>query len=138
MYSTAQDTLGAMNFTRDFDPVRLTAEVTVLGEEWADSEAAASSLEETRKSVLAKLILEYVESRLSGDVGSKARTMPVAQAEARALSDPRYEQHVELMVNARREAQRARVRYDMGKMKLELMRSLQATMRQEMHMARNG
>lgn len=138
MHSPQELPASVLHLLRDFDPARLTSEVITLGEDWAERDAAASALEETRKSVLASLILEYVESGVSGAAGAKARTMPVAQAEARALSDTRFEQHVELMVAARKEAHIARVRYDMGKMKLELMRSLQATMRQEMNMARHG
>lgn len=138
MLDNIQDTKAALALLRDFDSQRLTTEVVRLGEEWAERDAAAATLEETRKTVLASITLEFVNAGASGRAGEKARTMPVAQAEARALADTRYEQHVELMVQARKEAHIARVRYDMGKMKLELMRSLQATMRQEMHLARNG
>ncbi len=121
---------------KDFDPHRLTTDVIKTGEEWVDQDAAASSLEETKKTLLAKLTLEYIEGGLrSGGVGEKPKAMSATAAELRALSDPRYEQHLELMVQARQEANRFRVRYDMGKMKLELMRSLQATMRNEMRMS---
>ncbi len=122
---------------KDFDPNKLTAEVIELGETWADSDAAASSLEESRKTILAQLQLEYTLEGVSGRGSEKAKPMPVSQAEMRALADPVYEQHLDLMVQARRDAHKARVRYDMGKMRLELFRSLQATMRQEMHLARN-
>jgi hypothetical protein len=138
MLDDVRDARTALAMLRDFDPQRLTTEVARLGEEWAERDAAAASLEESRKSVLASLTLEYVDAGTSGRAGEKPRALPVTQAEARALSDARYEQHLELMVLARKEAHIARVRYDMGKMKLELMRSLQATMRQEMQMARNG
>ena len=40
------------------------------------------------------------------------------------------------MVLRRKDANRARVRYDMGRMKLELMRSLQSTLRNEMYLNR--
>lgn len=122
---------------KDFDPNKLTADVIVIGEDWADQDAAASSLEETRKTVLAQLQLEYTLEGVSVGRGTdKPKPMPATQAEMRALADPRYEQHLELMVLARKEANRSRVRYDMGKMRLELYRSLQATMRQEMNMTR--
>lgn len=113
---------------REFDPEKLTQEVVRLGEEWADKDSAASSLEEAKKSVLAKYTLEYV----SMSIGSKP--IPMSQAEMRALADPRYEQHLEIMVQARKEANITRVRYDMGKAKLELMRSLQSTLRAELQM----
>jgi hypothetical protein len=122
---------------KGFDPNKLTDEVIALGERWADNDAAAAALEESRKSVLAKLQLEYSLEGVSAGVGSaKPKPMSAAQAEVRALADPRYEQHLDLMVEARKEAHRMRVRYDMGKMRLELYRSLQATLRQEMHMNR--
>ena len=120
---------------RDFDPKRLTADVISVGESWVDHDAAASALEETKKTMLARLTMEYIAGGSSGALGEKPKAMPVSQAELKALSDPRYEQHLELMVAARQEANRARVRYDLGRMRLELMRSLQATMRNEMRMS---
>lgn len=117
---------------KEFDPNRLTQEVIAIGEAWADQDAAASSLEETKKTLLAQLQLEYTLENASG------KPMPISQAEMRALADPRYEQHLDLMVQARKESHRLRVRYDMGKMRLELFRSLQATMRQEMHLTSRG
>lgn len=121
---------------RDFDPNKLTSEVIKVGEDWADQDAAASSLEETKKTLLARLALENIENGYrSGAAGERPKAMSAAQAELKALADPRYEQHLELMVHARKEAYRLRVRYDMGKMKLELMRSLQATMRNEMRLS---
>jgi hypothetical protein len=116
----------------DFDPETLTAAVIVTGESWADEDAAASSLEETKKTFLARLQLEYA---LEGS-SSGGKPLSAVQAEMRALADPRYEQHLELMILARKEANRSRVRYDLGKMRLELYRSLQATMRQEMSLSR--
>lgn len=117
---------------RNFDPARLTAEVIEQGETWADLDAAASALEETRKTVLAKRALEFVESSLSS---GKARAMSAAQAELNALADPTYEEHLNLMVEARKNANRARVRYDLGRMRLELLRTAQATLRNEMRMS---
>lgn len=127
-----------MELLKNFDPDTLTSEVIATGESWADQDAAASSLEETRKTVLAQLQLEYSLQGVGPSKGSDTpKAMSAVQAEMRALADPRYEQHIELMVQARKEANRSRVRYDMGKMRLELFRSLQATMRQEMHLSRN-
>jgi hypothetical protein len=130
-----QELAALTSLLRDFDPRRLTAEVITVGESWADQDAAASTLEETKKALLARLTMEYIAGGSSGGLGEKPKPMPVSQAELKALSDPRYEQHLELMVQARQEANRHRVRYDMGRMRLELMRSLQATMRNEMRMS---
>lgn len=121
----------ATDLLRNFDPDRLTEEVGLLGEEWADADAAASVLEETKKSELARLItLNLEEKTLSG------KAMSVAQAEQKALSDPLYKEHLSKMIEARKEANKRRVRYDMGKMRLELYRSLQATLRNELAMSR--
>jgi hypothetical protein len=121
---------------KSFDPNVLADEVIRVGEQWADNDAAASALEETKKTMLARLTLEYLEGHSkSGGLGEKPRPMPVSQAELRALCDGRYEQHIDLMVAARKEAQIYRVRYDLGRMRLELMRSLQATLRNEMRIS---
>lgn len=120
---------------REFDPFRLTEEVIRLGEDWADKEAAASSLEESKKTLLASISLDYIAGGVSGAAGERTKAMPVTQAELRALADIRYTTHLELMVAARKEAQIARVRYDMGRMRLELIRSQQATLRNEMRMS---
>ena len=39
------------------DPDKLRARIVALGEEWADRDAAAAHLEESRKSLLAALML---------------------------------------------------------------------------------
>jgi hypothetical protein len=121
-----------VNALRNFDPMRLTHDVIEDGETWADADAAASALEETRKTVLAKRTLEFIEASLSS---GKARAMSVAQAEMSALADPSYEDHVLMMVDARKNSNRARVRYDLGRMRLELLRTAQATLRNEMRMS---
>jgi len=117
--------------SKNFNPKELTDQVIALGEEWADKDSAASALEESKKSVLAKLVTEHLEKGRSGE---SPRGISVSAAELKALGDPKYEVHVDLMVQARKEANKARVRYDMGKMQLELIRSLQATLRSEMNL----
>ena len=108
-------------------------EVTDLGEAWAKANAAAAALEETRKSLLAKLTREYMNGGLrSGAAGERPKAVSVAGAEQAALQDDRYTTHLDLMVASREQSDIARVRYDMGKMRLELMRSQLATVRQEM------
>lgn len=121
-----------VNALKNFDPARLTAEVIDDGEAWADADAAASVLEETRKTVLAKRTLDFIESSLAS---GKVRAMSVAQAEMNALADPTYEEHLTIMVDARKNSNRARVRYDLGRMRLELLRTAQATLRNEMRMS---
>jgi len=127
--SSFQDQVNAL---RNFDPVRLTEEVITNGEDWADLDAAASLLEETRKTVLAKRALEFIEGSLDS---GRARPMSATQAELNAQADETYEQHLTMMVEARKNANRARVRYDLGRMRLELLRTAQATLRNEMRLS---
>lgn len=101
-----------------FDPDKAFDALIRAGEDWADKEAAADLLEETKKSVLADLQLKS-----EGTTGS-AREMY-------ALADPKYRDFVEGMVNARKAANKARVRYDSAKVLAELRRSQEATRRAE-------
>jgi hypothetical protein len=89
------------------------------GEDWADKDAAANLLEETRKSVLAKL---KNESEAKSD----------AARESEALTKQEYHVHVEAMIEARRQANRARVKYDSAKVLAEMRRSEESTRRAEM------
>lgn len=116
------------------DPTDISTLVADAGAEWYQNDAGAAALEESKKSVLAKLVLEYMESRVPGAAGAAPKAISFAQAEQRALADPRYEAHVEMMVSMRKSANLSRVRYDMGRMYLELQRSANATRRQEMAM----
>lgn len=112
------------------DPNEEVGQVEELGIEWADKDAEASLLEETKKTLLAQLVREQV----AGAKATGGKPMSMAQAESLAMSDPRYEAHLKAMIEARREANRARVRYDSGKVKIELMRSLVAARREEMRL----
>lgn len=117
------------------EPTKLSVMVAEEGENWAMADAAANSLEESKKTVLARITLEYLERGIpSSRPGEAPKAMPQSQADIRGLADPRYAAHLEQMVAARREAHLARVRYDMGKMFIELHRSKLATKRQEMAM----
>lgn len=102
----------------NFNPNEIAERMRLAGEEWADQDAAANMLEETRRSVRGKLFLEA-----SGTV---------AEREAMAESDPAYRLHVTNMVNARQKANIARVKYDTAKAWIELVRSYEATKRAEM------
>lgn len=112
------------------DPDVEASKVEQLGIDWADKDADARILEETKKTLLAQLILEaQTTSKAAG-----GRGMPVNQAENAALADPRYEAHLQAMVAARKAANRAKVRYESGSVRIELMRSLVATRREEMRL----
>jgi hypothetical protein len=105
----------------DFDPDRIRQRLVEVGEEWCDKEAAASLLEETKKTVLAELKL-------------KAEGTSDAAKETQALADPVYKLHVTNMILARKEANKAKVRWDSAKTWSELRRSKESTMREEMRM----
>lgn len=103
------------------DPDRTYAALVQAGEEWADAEAAAQLLEETRKTVLAE------EMR-------KSTASSIAAKEMEALASDTYRRFVEGMVNARKAANKARVRYDSAKVLSELRRSQESSRRAEMGM----
>ena len=101
----------------DFVPESIYQQLVQVGEDWADKEAAADLLEETKKSVLAELKREFSGSD--------------AERERNALADPAYKLHVTKMNAARREANRARVKYDSCKVLAELRRTQESTRRME-------
>jgi hypothetical protein len=101
------------------DPDRIYTQIVDAGEAWADAEAAAALLEETRKSVLAKLMNEQAVAS-------------VAAKEMLALADPSYQEFVAGMVKARKVANKAKVKYDSAKVLAELRRSQESTRRAEM------
>jgi hypothetical protein len=105
----------------DFDPNRVYQQITEAGETWADRNAAADMLEETKKSVLAELM-------------NQAQGSSSAAKEIVALADPVYRLHLTNMVTARKEANKARVIYDAMKVLAELRRSQEATRRSEMNL----
>ena len=102
-----------------FNPNEIAERMRLAGEEWSDLDCAANLLEESRKSVLAELV-----NQSSG--GS------IAAKESEALANPAYRLHITNMVNARRDANRARVRYDTAKAWVELVRTSEATKRAEL------
>jgi hypothetical protein len=104
-----------------FDPDKAFDALVKAGEDWADKQAAAELLEETKKSVLARLMI-------SADATSQG------QREMLALADEQYTEFVTGMVSARKAANKARVRYDSAKVLAELRRSQEATRRSEMNL----
>ncbi len=100
------------------NPDQMYQEIVKAGEDWADKESAADLLEETKKSVLAELV-------------NDAPGSTVAAKEQAALADPAYKLHLKTMVAARKEANRARVRYDAARVLAELRRTQESTRRAE-------
>jgi hypothetical protein len=103
----------------EFDPDKIRERLAQVGEEWADKDAAANLLEETKNSLLAELMN-------TANASSEAERKRIAQA------DPAFKLHLANMVTARKEANRARVRYETGKMWAELKRSVESTKRAEL------
>jgi hypothetical protein len=100
------------------DVDRIYAELVKAGEEYADTDAAATALEETKKSVIAKLMQESTQTSMAGK-------------EMEALADDSYRDYVKQMVNARKIATKARVKFDSMKIWVDLKRSAEATRRAE-------
>lgn len=101
----------------DFAPEAIYRQLLQAGEEWADKEAGAALLEETKKTVLAELKRGYQGSE--------------AERERNGLADPAYKLHLTNMNAARKEANRARVKYDSAKVLAELRRTQESTRRIE-------
>ena len=104
----------------EFDPERIFHQLNEAGDEWANCQAAAELLEENKKTVLAELMVQ-----LQGSAAERERT---------ALADPVYKLHLSNMVSARKEANRARVRYDSMKVLAEMRRTEAANRRAEMNL----
>lgn len=101
----------------DFEPEKIYHQLVEAGEEWADKDAAANILEETKKTLLAEL--------MQGFQGSNA------ERERCALADTTYKHHLKTMVAARKDATRARVRYDSMRVLAEMRRTQESTRRAE-------
>lgn len=106
---------------RDFDTDRIYKQLADAGEDWADKQAAAEILEETKKSVLAEL--------MTGGGSNDSH----AKRESAALANPAYKLHLTNMVSARKEANRAKVRYDSMKVLAEMRRTQESTRRAEIN-----
>lgn len=95
---------------------RMYDELVESGNDYADKKAASSLLQETRKSLLAKL-------------GNESGLSSAAAKESFALAHPSYAEHVAKMVEAERIEIRARVMWESKKIYSELLRTSEATER---------
>lgn len=102
-----------------YDPNELRQRLVDLGEAYADADAAANLLEETKTTLKAKLF------KMSEEKSAAAREME-------ALADLDYHQHLEAMVEARRKATRAKVAYDSARVWIDMVRTLESSRRAEM------
>ena len=91
------------------------------GEDWADKEAAAQLLEDTKSAYMAQWCAEQ------GDI-------PVNRAEQIVKSSPRWTAHVTQIVEARKEANKAKVRLESIKMRAMESQARDANYRAEMRL----
>jgi len=82
-----------------FDPEKIYKGLVEAGNDWADKEAAANLLEQTKKTYLAQLQTQHFP------------TDSATGGEQKALARPEYKDHITAMVNARKEANKAQVKY---------------------------
>ena len=102
-------------------PARLAGGIVARGELWAELDGAACLLEETKGTLLAKLLKEHFDQ-------------PAWKAEALAKGDPRYEEHIRAMVAARMASTLAKVKYDGARALGDFERSAESTRRAEMQL----
>ena len=107
----------------DFNPDKIFHEVSEAGDDWADKKAAYEALGDNTKSVLADIISNYLDGKMSK-----------GEAEVRAQGSREYKDHLAAVAKARREWLHAQVKYDSLKMLVELRRSQESTRREEMRM----
>tara|TARA_R110000868_G_scaffold158980_4_gene387430 strand:+ start:2839 stop:3168 length:330 start_codon:yes stop_codon:yes gene_type:complete len=93
----------------------------IAGEDWADKEAAASVLEDTKGSVMAQ------RQAALGDIA-------VNRAEQIVRASPEWVNHINLIVQARKEANLAKVHLEVIRMKYMQEQTGQANRRAEVRM----
>jgi hypothetical protein len=108
---------------RYIDTDALCNEAEEAGMAWADAKAAYEALEQTRRSVLAQSVKSYL-----------TEGMPANKAETMGLAETRYLDFLARMVRAGHAADRARVKYDILKTRIELLRTNASTERAAMSM----
>lgn len=94
----------------NLNPNNIYEQLVKAGESWADAQHAAELLEETRKTLIAQLATESNENS-------------IAAREAFAFRHADYKKHIEAMTGSRRQANKAKVRYDSMKILAELKRT---------------
>jgi hypothetical protein len=91
----------------------------IVAKKWVDADAAASLLEESKSSFLAKMMSEL------GD-------MPVSRAEMNVKSSVEWQEYIRSMVEARQKAALLKVQLEYIRMRFSEEQSYEATKRAEM------
>lgn len=99
-----------------FKPHDIYEQLVTMGTEWADSNAAAEILEETKKTLIAELMADCDEKTWSAK-------------ENYALRQKKYLEHIEIMTMARKTSNRAKVKYDSTRVYADLLRTQNANER---------
>lgn len=107
----------------DFDPATLAHTLFEHGRDWADKNASADILEETRRTLHSQIA-----------VGLLPECKSVAKAEMHAEATEEYIEHIKAMVEARKAANTARVQYDADRAFIDLLRSQESSRRTEMQL----
>ena len=106
----------------NINPQEVYNRINDVGQEWVKANAAASMLEESFKSELNTVMQEKLQQ------GSKS----MADAESKARADKRIFDHIGEMVNARKQANEHKVKYDAAKIWFDALRTQASTMRAEL------
>jgi hypothetical protein len=97
----------------------LSEQFRVIAKKWVDADSAASLLEETKSSFLAK------QMATQGD-------MPVSRAEMNVKASAEWSDYIKTMVEAREKAALLKVQLEYIRMKFNEWQSFEATKRAEM------
>lgn len=106
---------------KNLDPEKLAHTLSERGHRWADADAAYYALEETKKDVLAEC---------KNSVNDQDASEAAKDTAARVM--PKWREHQQAMIAARRAMNIAKVDYTTFQAYLELVRSREATSREEM------
>ncbi len=106
------------------DPLRVAHQVLAAGSRWVQLNHAAKLLEKTERTVL---------SQLTNQVRAADSNLSRREAEDLARASPEFENHVFAMLEARREADLARVTWLAAQAQIDAMRTAEATRRAEIH-----
>lgn len=101
----------------------LSEQFRVVAKAWADADAAANLLEETKTATLSQKMLKL------GD-------MPVSRAEMTVKASDEWHEYLETMVAARKEANIRKVQMEYIRMRFSEWQSLNANARDERRMSR--
>ena len=104
-------------------PNEIYQKLLQAGQTWAELDGSARLLEETRKTLLSQLSMEYIKKGESS-----------AKAECQAMASADYDLHIRSMVDARTEANNARARLDAAKAWFDAWRTQESSKRAEMKM----